>query len=157
MAALNEPFTGDMHGVRGADYACYRQAKRAGLRGTFRAFLSSRVQNVDSIVRLGDRDLPIVNIKVTHDTSILIDLFAKVFQPSFQSISHKRTARVTKHLFSDSPGGCSLQLVEGDVQRKWSLLLAKSKDLQLQWQKYPHRLCMVTTSFIYIFFTYTCM
>ncbi|XP_051166269.1 collagen alpha-1(XXII) chain isoform X2 [Leptopilina boulardi] len=63
MAALNEPFTGDMHGVRGADYTCYRQAKRAGLRGTFRAFLSSRVQNVDSIVRLGDRDLPIVNIK----------------------------------------------------------------------------------------------
>lgn len=64
MAALNEPFTGDMHGIRGADYACYRQARRAGLRGTFRAFLSSRVQNVDSIVRLGDRDLPIVNIKV---------------------------------------------------------------------------------------------
>jgi hypothetical protein len=66
MAALNEPFTGDMHGVRGADYACYRQAKRAGLRSTFRAFLSSRVQNVDSIVRLGDRDLPIVNIKVSN-------------------------------------------------------------------------------------------
>lgn len=64
MAALNEPFTGDMHGVRGADFTCYRQAKRAGLRGTFRAFLSSRVQNVDSIVRIGDRDLPIVNIKV---------------------------------------------------------------------------------------------
>ncbi|XP_063981112.1 collagen alpha-1(IX) chain-like isoform X3 [Diachasmimorpha longicaudata] len=63
MAALNEPITGDMHGVRGADYACYRQARRAGLRGTFRAFLSSRVQNVDSIVRLSDRDLPIVNIK----------------------------------------------------------------------------------------------
>ncbi|KAK0161818.1 hypothetical protein PV327_008230 [Microctonus hyperodae] len=63
MAALNEPTTGDMHGLSGADYACYRQAKRAGLRGTFRAFLSSRVQNVDSIVRLGDRDLPIVNIK----------------------------------------------------------------------------------------------
>lgn len=66
MAALNEPFTGDMHGIRGADYACYRQARRAGLRGTFRAFLSSRVQNVDSIVRLGDRDLPIVNIKVSN-------------------------------------------------------------------------------------------
>uniref|UniRef100_A0A0C9RAM2 Col15a1_0 protein n=1 Tax=Fopius arisanus TaxID=64838 RepID=A0A0C9RAM2_9HYME len=63
MAALNEPISGDMHGVRGADYACYRQARRAGLRGTFRAFLSSRVQNVDSIVRLDDRDLPIVNIK----------------------------------------------------------------------------------------------
>ncbi|XP_020710044.2 collagen alpha-1(XVIII) chain isoform X2 [Athalia rosae] len=63
MAALNEPYTGDMHGVRGADYACYRQSKRAGLTGTFRAFLSSRVQNVDSIVRFADRDLPIVNIK----------------------------------------------------------------------------------------------
>ena len=63
MAALNEPTTGDMHGVRGADFDCYRQAKRAGLKGTFRAFLSSRVQNVDSIVQLSDRDLPIVNIK----------------------------------------------------------------------------------------------
>lgn len=72
MAALNEPFTGDMHGVRGADYACYRQAKRAGLRGTFRAFLSSRVQNVDSIVRLGDKDLPIVNIKVICSLKTLI-------------------------------------------------------------------------------------
>lgn len=72
MAALNEPFTGDMHGIRGADYACYRQARRAGLRGTFRAFLSSRVQNVDSIVRLGDRDLPIVNIKVNGNLFIAI-------------------------------------------------------------------------------------
>ncbi|XP_034951100.1 collagen alpha-1(XVIII) chain isoform X3 [Chelonus insularis] len=63
MAALNEPMTGDMHGLSGADFACYRQARRAGLRGTFRAFLSSRVQNVDSIVRSSDRDLPIVNIK----------------------------------------------------------------------------------------------
>lgn len=65
MAALNEPFSGDARGIRGADYNCYRQAKRAGLRGTFRAFLNSRTQNVDSIVRLGDRDLPIVNTKVT--------------------------------------------------------------------------------------------
>lgn len=65
MAALNEPVTGDMHGIRGADDACYRQSKRAGFRGaTFRAFLSSRVQNVDSIVRFADRDLPVVNIKV---------------------------------------------------------------------------------------------
>jgi len=64
MAALNEPCTGDMTGVRGADYSCYRESRRAGLRGTFRAFLSSRVQNLDSIVRFSDRDLPVVNIKV---------------------------------------------------------------------------------------------
>ncbi|XP_046410800.1 collagen alpha-1(IX) chain [Neodiprion fabricii] len=64
MAALNEPITGDMHGIRGADYSCYRQSRRAGFRSsTFRAFLSSRVQNVDSIVRFADRDLPIVNTK----------------------------------------------------------------------------------------------
>lgn len=66
IAALNEPQTGDMHGVRGADYACYRQARRAGLRGTFRAFLTSRVQNLDSIVRSSDKDLPVVNTKVIH-------------------------------------------------------------------------------------------
>ena len=64
MAALNEPSTGDMHGTRGVDHSCYRQAKRAGLKGTFRAFISSSVQNVDTIVRQIDRDLPIVNIKV---------------------------------------------------------------------------------------------
>ncbi|XP_074099434.1 collagen XV/XVIII-type protein multiplexin isoform X9 [Cotesia typhae] len=63
LAALNEPTTGDMHGLSGADFACYRQARRAGLKGTFRAFLSSRVQNIDSIVRPSDRDLPIVNMK----------------------------------------------------------------------------------------------
>lgn len=64
MAALNQPYTGDMHGVRGADYECYRQSRRANFRGTFRAFLASRVQNLDSIVRHKDSDLPIVNIKV---------------------------------------------------------------------------------------------
>ncbi|XP_059470100.1 collagen alpha-1(XV) chain isoform X3 [Neocloeon triangulifer] len=63
LAALNEPSTGNMHGVRGADYSCYRQARRANLRGTFRAFLASRVQDLDSIVRSTDRDLPVVNIK----------------------------------------------------------------------------------------------
>lgn len=42
MAALNEPYTGDLQGIRGADFACYRQARRAGLMGTFKAFLSAR-------------------------------------------------------------------------------------------------------------------
>lgn len=64
MAALNHPFNGDMHGVRGADYECYRQSRRASLKGTFRAFLASRVQNLDSIVRFQDAGLPVVNLKV---------------------------------------------------------------------------------------------
>lgn len=42
IAALNEPYTGDLKGMRGADFDCYRQARRAGLVGTFRAFLSER-------------------------------------------------------------------------------------------------------------------
>lgn len=42
VAALNEPYVGDLQGIRGADFACYRQGRRAGLLGTFKAFLSSR-------------------------------------------------------------------------------------------------------------------
>lgn len=45
MAALNDPYTGDLQGMRGADFNCYRQARRAGLLGTFRAFLSTRLIN----------------------------------------------------------------------------------------------------------------
>ncbi|XP_065086473.1 collagen alpha-1(XVIII) chain isoform X7 [Ochlerotatus camptorhynchus] len=63
MGALNEPFPGDMQGIRGADYNCYRQARRAGLLGTFRAFLSSRITNLDTIVRIADRGLPVVNTR----------------------------------------------------------------------------------------------
>lgn len=66
MAALNEPYSGDMHGVRGADHACYRQAQRANMRGTFRAFISSRVQDLDSIVRPADRNLPVINTRVRY-------------------------------------------------------------------------------------------
>lgn len=97
MAALNEPFTGDMHGVRGADYACYRQAKRAGLRGTFRAFLSSRVQNVDSIVRLGDRDLPIVNIKVIYYLKYINSDIKSICENFFQVIFYERIIYITKY------------------------------------------------------------
>lgn len=79
MAALNQPYTGDMHGVRGADYECYRQSRRANFRGTFRAFLASRVQNLDSIVRHKDSDLPIVNIKVSIYILNFSELFSFVF------------------------------------------------------------------------------
>lgn len=64
MVALNEPLNGGMHGVRGADFQCHHQSRRANLGGTFRAFLASQIQNVDSIVRRKDSKLPIVNIKV---------------------------------------------------------------------------------------------
>ncbi|XP_023173333.2 collagen alpha-1(XV) chain isoform X2 [Drosophila hydei] len=63
VAALNEPYVGDLQGIRGADFACYRQGRRAGLLGTFKAFLTSRVQNLDSIVRPADWELPVVNTR----------------------------------------------------------------------------------------------
>lgn len=36
IAALNDPYSGNAGGVRGADYGCYREAHRAGIKGTFR-------------------------------------------------------------------------------------------------------------------------
>lgn len=65
LAALNEAYSGNLGGQRGVDYACYKQAKQAGLEGTFRAFLATKIQNLDSLVREADRDLPVVNLKVT--------------------------------------------------------------------------------------------
>ncbi|XP_078489240.1 collagen XVIII homologue [Ciona intestinalis] len=64
MIALNFPLRGNTRGIVGADGRCFQQARRAGLKGTYRAFLSSRDQNVRSIVRREDRrNVPIVNIR----------------------------------------------------------------------------------------------
>lgn len=87
MAALNEPYSGDMHGVRGADHACYRQAQRANMRGTFRAFISSRVQDLDSIVRPADRNLPVINTRVSYLTNSLKLSIGRVFFTSANFVS----------------------------------------------------------------------
>uniref|UniRef100_A0A3Q3S5F1 Collagenase NC10/endostatin domain-containing protein n=1 Tax=Mastacembelus armatus TaxID=205130 RepID=A0A3Q3S5F1_9TELE len=64
LIALNSPQTGNMRGIRGADFLCFQQARAVGLKGTFRAFLSSKLQDLYTIVRRSDRDsLPIVNLK----------------------------------------------------------------------------------------------
>ncbi|KAF7235509.1 Collagen alpha-1(XVIII) chain [Varanus komodoensis] len=53
-----------MRGIRGADFQCFQQAREVGLTGTFRAFLSSRLQDLYSIVRRADRStVPIVNLR----------------------------------------------------------------------------------------------
>lgn len=65
LIALNAPQSGNMRGIRGADYLCFQQARAIGLKGTFRAFLSSKLQDLHTIVRRADRDnIPIVNLKV---------------------------------------------------------------------------------------------
>lgn len=67
LIALNGPQTGNMQGIRGADFLCFQQARAVGLKGTFRAFLSSKLQDLYTIVRRSDRDsFPIVNLKVRH-------------------------------------------------------------------------------------------
>ena len=67
LIALNSPQTGAMRGIRGADFMCFTQAQAIGMKGTFRAFLSSRLQDLYSIVRKADRDnMPIVNLKVSE-------------------------------------------------------------------------------------------
>ncbi|XP_065566342.1 collagen alpha-1(XVIII) chain-like isoform X5 [Artemia franciscana] len=83
MAALNKPMTGDMNGTRAYDYLCYRQAQGARLRGTFKAFLASHIQNLDSVVRLLDRELPVVNTK----GDILFDSWSQIFDGAGGEIS----------------------------------------------------------------------
>lgn len=64
LVALNSPQPGGMRGIRGADFQCFQQARAAGLPGTFRAFLSSRLQDLYTIVRRADRTgVPIVNLR----------------------------------------------------------------------------------------------
>uniref|UniRef100_A0A3Q3VYJ3 Collagenase NC10/endostatin domain-containing protein n=1 Tax=Mola mola TaxID=94237 RepID=A0A3Q3VYJ3_MOLML len=64
LIALNAPQTGNMRGIRGADFLCFQQARAVGLKGTFRAFLSSKLQDLYTIVHRSDRDSsPIVNLK----------------------------------------------------------------------------------------------
>lgn len=64
LVALNTPLSGGMRGIRGADFQCFQQARAVGLTGTFRAFLSSRLQDLYSIVRRADRSgVPVVNLR----------------------------------------------------------------------------------------------
>uniref|UniRef100_A0A667WLR9 Collagenase NC10/endostatin domain-containing protein n=1 Tax=Myripristis murdjan TaxID=586833 RepID=A0A667WLR9_9TELE len=76
LIALNSPQTGSMRGIRGVDYLCFTQARAIGMQGTFRAFLSSKLQDLHSIVRKIDRDrLPIVNLK----DEVLFDSWDAIF------------------------------------------------------------------------------
>ncbi|XP_048373641.1 collagen alpha-1(XVIII) chain-like [Sphaerodactylus townsendi] len=63
LVALNVPLTGNMNGIRGADFQCYRQAQETQLYGTFRALLATPTQDLVSLVKRTDRDRPVVNLK----------------------------------------------------------------------------------------------
>lgn len=62
-----------MGGVSGADMICFQEAVDAGLKGTYVAFLSSRVQDLKHIVhRKEDHALPIVNMMVRQKSLIYL-------------------------------------------------------------------------------------
>ncbi|XP_062337682.1 LOW QUALITY PROTEIN: collagen alpha-1(XVIII) chain-like [Osmerus eperlanus] len=64
LVALNAPLAGDMRGIRGADLQCYQQARAVGLTATYRAFLSSHLQDLATVVKKADRvNLPVVNLR----------------------------------------------------------------------------------------------
>lgn len=65
LIALNSPQKGGMRGISGADFLCFSQAQAIGMKGTFRAFLSSKLEDLNSIVYNSNREnVPIVNLKV---------------------------------------------------------------------------------------------
>lgn len=65
LIAANHPFSGYMGGIRGADRVCFREARKAGMRGTFRAFLTSNLQDLKSIVHHDEASkVPVVNLMV---------------------------------------------------------------------------------------------
>lgn len=77
--ALNSPQTGAMRGIHRADLLCFSQAQAIGLKGTFRAFLSAKLQDLHSIVRKADRQgVPIVNLK----DEVLFDSWEDIFTNS---------------------------------------------------------------------------
>ncbi|XP_076018225.1 collagen, type XV, alpha 1b [Genypterus blacodes] len=86
LAALNAPLRGDMRGIRGADFQCYQQARSMGLTATYRAFLSSHLQDLASIVRRADRtDRPVVNLRGEELFSSWMSIFSGnggVFTPT---------------------------------------------------------------------------
>lgn len=85
LVALNTPLSGSMRGIRGADFQCFQQAREVGLTGTFRAFLSSRLQDLYSIVRRADRSsVPIVNLRVGMQLSLCGGRAA--FRPLYLSV-----------------------------------------------------------------------
>ncbi len=81
-----------MRGIRGADFQCYQQARSMGLTATYRAFLSSHLQDLATIVRKADRtDMPVVNLRVRRNSYLhsQFNLGIKQFHCWVHCLSHE--------------------------------------------------------------------
>ncbi|XP_078254467.1 collagen alpha-1(XV) chain-like isoform X3 [Rhinoraja longicauda] len=77
LVALNTPLSGNMRGIHGADLQCFQQAQAMGSMATYRAFLSSQLQDLYTIVRKTDRlNMPVVNLK----GEVLFDSWESIFK-----------------------------------------------------------------------------
>lgn len=65
---MNEPMTGNLGGIAGADGQCYRDATSSGVKGDFRAVLTSRLQDIESVVFSKFRHLSVTNSKVDNSS-----------------------------------------------------------------------------------------
>lgn len=74
LVALNQPHSGAMMGLDVADRMCYEQAKAMGLPPNYRAFVSSRRQDLVHVVFPGFREtLPITNLRVGGSSPVAAD------------------------------------------------------------------------------------
>ena len=80
--ALNEPFSGSQGGIRGADFACFKESRRAGVRGTYRALLAGQNQDLDTIVHASHRSgVRVVNLR----DELLVSSFSSIFDDTILS------------------------------------------------------------------------
>lgn len=99
LIALNTPMVGDIKGVRGADLLCYQQARQAGYTTTFRALVSSYVQDMNKIVYPQDRHTPVVNIKNETLYNSLDEIFQGQPMNPVPIYSFSRRNILTDHLW----------------------------------------------------------
>lgn len=151
MIALNAPLKGDMRGIRGADFQCYQQARSVGLTSTYRAFLSSHLQDLATIVRKADRtDKPVVNLRVrngsvfSHMYRILFChwfLFLGLVQCSSAGLNSNLVNSCVSHMYS---GWSVVQQLDVHFLREWRHVWSVCGHLLLQWTQCDDWLSMVS-------------
>lgn len=63
LVALDKVYTGDIGGLKNADFQCFRKSRTSALDGTYRAFLSNNNQDLRNIVSEHSRqNVPICNL-----------------------------------------------------------------------------------------------
>ncbi|MCP9260255.1 hypothetical protein DINM_003491 [Dirofilaria immitis] len=119
LIALNTPMNGNMRGVRGADLACYQQARQANFRTTFRAFLSSHVQDLNKVVHSGDRDTPVVNLRGERLFDSWSDIFQQRHMADVPIYSFNRRNIFIDSIWFSSEEKCDVDNIRTRTELRW--------------------------------------